>query len=210
MLPQQENLSLARQISVRALLGADLGERAERSGGRLDSGSGQTRIEIRFLGRDLRLSFPTGTLEYREGEEPLSLREEILVLHYLQGASGSPPLAKWISFAEIPGGAFYHPVFLQRCKTPLVRFFGEDPERMLATAVEKFHGEFWPMGDVGVKIQAFPLVPLALVLWKGDKDFPPEGNVLFDASISSYFPIEDIVILAETVVWKLIKAKGRT
>ncbi len=209
MLPQQENLSLAREMSIRALLTSDLSERARRSGSRFDPGSEQTRIEIRFLDLDLRLSFPAGTIESPGGREPLSLREEVLVLHYLQKASGSPPLDKWISFAEIPGGAFYHPVFMKRCRTPLVRFFGQDPDRMLATAAERFQGEPWPMGDMGVKIQVFPFLPLGLILWRGDEDFPPEGNVLFDASVPSYLAVEDIVILAETVVWKLIKAKGR-
>jgi len=51
-------------------------------------------------------------------------------------------------------------------------------------------------------------VPIGLVLWRGDEEFTPEGNVLFDASITGYLPVEDIVILAETVVWKLIKRKN--
>ena len=63
------------------------------------------------------------------------------------------------------------------------------------------------LGDVGVKIQAFPFVPLALVLWRGDAEFPAEGSILFDASVSKYLPVEDTVILAETAVWKLVKAK---
>jgi hypothetical protein len=53
-------------------------------------------------------------------------------------------------------------------------------------------------------------VSLGLVLWKGDEEFPPEGNILFDSSITGYLPVEDIVILAETVVWKLIKAGHRS
>lgn len=211
MLPKQENLSLARQLSIQALLGLDLEERAARSGGRFFAGAeNQTRIEIRFLGHDLRLSFPQGTIETFAGGAPLTLREEILILHYLQRASGNSLSEKWFSFAEIPGGTFYHPVFLQRCKAPLVKFFGETPERLLAVAAEEFQGETLPMGDVGVKVQALPFVPLGLVLWRGDPDFPPEGNVLFDASIPSHLPVEDIVILAETIVWKLIKSKAHS
>ena len=52
-----------------------------------------------------------------------------------------------------------------------------------------------------------PRVPLGLVLWRGDAEFPAEGKVLFDSSVSRYLPVEDIVVLAETVVWKLIKRK---
>ena len=79
---------------------------------------------------------------------------------------------------------------------------------MLSVAGE-VQGEPLNLGDVGVKIQAFPFVPLALVLWRGDAEFPAEGSILFDSSVSKYLPVEDMVILAETVVWKLIKAKRK-
>ena len=208
MLPKQENLPLARQLSVQALLRADLAERAARSGSHLEiAPQGQKRIALRYLGREVFLSFPGERIETSNGRDPVSLREEILILHYLEKARGNPLTGKWISFAEIPGGTFYHPVFLKRCKAPLVKFFGESPEGLLSAAVDEVRGEPWSMGDVGVKIQAFPFVALGLVLWKGDTEFPPDGNVLFDSSITGYLPAEDIVILAETVVWKLIKRK---
>ncbi len=209
MLPEQENLPLARQLSIQALRKADLVQRAARSGSRLEiTPQGQKRIGLRYLGRDLFLSFPQETIDPSNGGGPVPLREEILILHYLERARGTPLAGEWISFAEIPGGTFYHPVFQQRCKAPLVKYFGERPDSLLSVAVDEVRGEPWSMGNVGVKIQAFPFVTLGLVLWKGDAEFPPDGNVLFDSSITGNLPVEDIVILAETVVWKLIKRKN--
>jgi hypothetical protein len=205
MLPKQDNLPLARRMAVEGILKSDPAERAARGGGRFEPGAdGKSRIAVRYLGREVWLSLPEGILE-TPGGGSISLREEILILHYLEKASGIPLTGNWVSFAEIPGGAFYHPVFLQRSKAPLVKFFGEDPQRFLVLASEEAGGEPWEMGDTGVKIQAFPRVALGMVLWKGDAEFPPEGNVLFDSSITDYLPAEDIVILAETVVWRLIK-----
>jgi hypothetical protein len=205
MLPKQDNLPLARRMAVEGILKSDPAERAARGGGRFEPGAdGKSRIAVRYLGREVWLSLPEGILE-TPGGGSISLREEILILHYLEKASGIPLTGNWVSFAEIPGGAFYHPVFLQRSKAPLVKFFGEDPQRFLGLASEEAGGEPWEMGDTGVKIQAFPRVALGMVLWKGDAEFPPEGNVLFDSSITDYLPAEDIVILAETVVWRLIK-----
>jgi hypothetical protein len=206
MLPKQDNLPLARRMAVEGLLKSDPAERATRGRGRFERGAdGKSRIGVRYLGREVWLSLPTGSMEIPEGGGPLSLREEILILHYLGKASGIPATGNWISFAEIPGGTFYHPVFLQRSKGPLVKFFGEDPKKLLTLAAEEVGGDPWDMGDTGVRIDAFPRVSLGLVLWKGDEEFPPEGNILFDSSITGYLPVEDIVILAETVVWKLIK-----
>jgi hypothetical protein len=196
-------------MSLEALSRSDLAERAARSGSRFEEGcrSGK-RISLGYLGREVRLSFPPGTLEPINGAGPLPSREEILILHYLEKAGGTLPTGQWTSFAEIPGGTFYHPVFLQRCRAPLVRHFGEDPERLLSLAGEEMGGKQWSFGDVGVTIQVLPRVSLGLVLWKGDAEFPPDGNILFDSSIIDYLPVEDIVILTETIIWKLVKKKG--
>lgn len=209
MLPRQDNLPLARRMAVEGLLRSDPAERAARGGGRFEPGEGgKSRIALRYLGREVWLSLPQGSLE-TPGGDPLSLREEILILHYLERASGIPPTGNWTSFAEIPGGTFYHPVFLQRSKAALVKYFGEEPQKLLALAAEEVGGESLALGDTGVKIQVFPRLALGMVLWKGDAEFSPEGNVLFDSSVTGYLPVEDIVILAETVVWKLIKAKSK-
>jgi hypothetical protein len=207
MLPKQENYSLARQLAVEGLGRSNLPERAARSGGRYEQDpGGEARIVLRYLGGDLRLSFPRGTIEGNNGQRSISLREEILILHYLGKASGAPLADRWISFSDIPEGVFYSSVFLMRCKSPLIKFFGEDPQDLLAVA-EEVEGEPLDLGDTGIRIQAFPRVPIAVALWKGDAEFPAEGSLLFDASVNGYLSAEDIIILAETVVWKLIRAK---
>lgn len=208
MLPKQDNLPLARRMALEGLLKSDPAERAARGGGRFETAErGGGRIGVRYLGREVWLSLPGGTMETSDGGR-LSLREEILILHYLERASGIPPTGNWISFAEIPGGTFYHPVFLQRSKAPLVKYFGEEPQKLLVLAAGEVGGESLTLGDAGVRIPVFPRVPLGVVLWKGDAEFPPEANILFDSSVTAYLPVEDMVILAETVVWKLIKRKN--
>ena len=210
MLPQQENYPLARRLAVEGLLRSNLQERAMCCGASYERGrDGEGMVGFRYLGRELRVSFPQGTIVTQNGQAPIPLREEILIFHYLERASGVTLTERWASFSEIPGGAFYHPVFLTRCKSPLMKFFGEEPENLLSVA-EELRGEPLNLGDVGVRIQAFPFVPMALVLWRGDAEFPAEGSILFDASVSEYLPVEDMVILAETVVWKLIKAGHRS
>jgi len=207
MLPKQENYQLARQMAVENLRQADLRGRASCGGGayRLEAG-GKERIEIKYLGQDLVFAFPEGNIAAASGF-PLSLREEIFLLHYLERASGSALGGEWISFGEIPGGAFYQPVFAQRCQTALAKFFGQEPETIRSLAGE-WQGESLVLGDVGIRLWVLPRLPVALVLWRGDAEFPAEGKVLFDSSVSRYLPVEDIVVMAETVVWKLVKKKG--
>ena len=62
-----------------------------------------------------------------------------------------------------------------------------------------------------MKVLALPRVPVVLSLWKGDDEFPPEGNVYFDASVSSYLSTEDIAYLAGATVYRVIgMARGVT
>jgi hypothetical protein len=60
-------------------------------------------------------------------------------------------------------------------------------------------------GDTAVTVNVFPRVPLTLVLWRGDDEFGPEGNILFDSTISDYLPVEDIIVVSESLVRRLIK-----
>jgi hypothetical protein len=48
-------------------------------------------------------------------------------------------------------------------------------------------------------------VPLTLVLWRGDEEVAPNGNILFDANISDYLSTEDVAVLSETITWRLVK-----
>jgi len=43
-------------------------------------------------------------------------------------------------------------------------------------------------------------------LWEGDEEFPPSGNILFDASAGSHFATEDFAVLASVVVYALKNA----
>jgi len=61
-----------------------------------------------------------------------------------------------------------------------------------------------------VTINAFAHVPITLVLWKGDEELAPNGNILFDANISDYLSTEDVTVLTETIIWKLVKDNPST
>ena len=49
------------------------------------------------------------------------------------------------------------------------------------------------------------MVPITFVLWQGDAEFPPEGNILLDSTISHFLPAEDIIVVCETVSRKLVR-----
>jgi hypothetical protein len=49
---------------------------------------------------------------------------------------------------------------------------------------------------------------VTFVLWGGDDEFPPSGNILFDSSAPQFLPTEDFAVLASLLVAELKRAKS--
>ena len=60
-------------------------------------------------------------------------------------------------------------------------------------------------GDVAVTVSGFPRVPVTVVLWRGDEEFPPDGNMLFDGSVMDYLCTEDVNVLSESLAHRLVR-----
>jgi hypothetical protein len=161
------------------------------------------KITLPFFSKPVNITYPEGQVEYEEREAKLSLQEQGLILHYLLGAQDILPLNKLITFREIPSGEFYYQPFLKRAQVPLVQTFGSD-HHLFREAGRKLGGVDAKMGDASLTFLPFPRIPITLMLWKEDDEFPPDGNILFDATIKHFLGGEDIAFLAGTVVYKLM------
>ena len=200
-LPRQDNYEVAFQLAKETFLGAKLEERCAKSGAVYLPAEGL--VEVPFVNRRCCLHLPEVRFTWAEGGE-VPLLEQILILHYLNTASGVSPTGKWITFAQVPGGEFYRPVFRQRTLDRLVRAFGDRPEK-LVPAAQSLGGREVEPGEVGVTIPVLPRVAVTFVLWRGDEEIPPAGNVLFDETISEYLPPEDIVVVTGLLVSRLCR-----
>jgi hypothetical protein len=168
---------------------------------------GSPSLSLRFLGRQISIPWPELEIRTEDNSGSLSIQQQILVFHYLLGAwrsSGVKITGDWIAYREVPDGRFYLDAFLKRAKNPLLQAFGGQPERLVELAKSGYEAGPFDQGDYSVIVHPLPFVPLALVLWQGDEEFPPEGNILFDRSISSILSAEDIAWLAGMVVYPLV------
>lgn len=125
----------------------------------------------------------------------------ILLIHYLiKKQKVVPPLkGDWISFKELVGGQGYYPTFKKRVLQTIVRKYGEKPDTLLGLA-ERFRAKKVQLADVSVVLDTFEeSVPVLLSFWRGDDEFGPEANMLYDKSITEIFCTEDIIVLSEVV-----------
>jgi hypothetical protein len=170
---------------------------------------GPNEVAIGYLDQSYRVVIPNCQISLEGGGGEVPLRDKILILHYLAGAKGAPAKGKLIAFGQLSGGASYLPAFSQRAIGPLVRNFGSNPE-LLRSMAAKLGGHEASLGDVSITVSAFPRVPVTLVLWRGDEEVPPNGNILFDANVSDYLSTEDVTVLCEAIVWKLVRGISST
>jgi len=162
-------------------------------------------MEFAYYGRPVKVTHsPIEVMHLDQGPE-IPIAEKALILHYLVNASGAEPTGEWVTFREVPSGEFYWSAFVKRAKKPLVGFFGERPKLLLelAQGVGGKPAEN-QAGDAAVIVQAFPRVPLMLQLWEGDEEFPPDGNVLMDPTISGYLSTEDVALAAGLPIYKMM------
>jgi hypothetical protein len=168
------------------------------------SEEGIALLRVPFFGTPY-LVLVGGDVEVRRegdhGEVPLP--EKIILCHYLLHASGNPQKGELITFRQIPDGHFYFDAFQRRARDPFVATFGRDPE-LFQRCAQMLGGRQAATGDVGMSFQVFPRVAIHLIIWKGDDEFPPEANILFDANIQHDLAAEDIAVLSGMLVYRLM------
>jgi hypothetical protein len=165
---------------------------------------GSIHVALPFLNREILISWPDFSFSLKNSDAKVPIQEQILLLHYMEGAQGMEVEGAWIAYQEVPDGRFYLDAFQRRAKVPMIQAFGTQPEALLDLACRFYGARPLDQGDCSVLIKAAPLLPVALILWKGDDEFPPDGNILFDRSIVRILPAEDIAWLAGMIIYPLI------
>ncbi len=182
----------------------DLEERCRKSGAGYKRVDSKEIITVEFLNQAYQVTLPDIDISLVGGGAEVPTSDKILILHYLTLASGVPLSNKPIAFQELPEGAGYMRTFSKRSIEPLVKHFGGEPERLVEVA-KRLGGRKADYGDAAVTINGFKLVPVTLVLWGGDEEFPPRGNILFDSTIPEYLSTYDITVLCDAIIWRLVR-----
>ena len=160
---------------------------------------------VRYFNQECRIKCENGSVIFEKPEET-DTTEKVLILHYLVYARPVPLTGKHISFKEVPdGGSIYYDPFKKRAIDPLVKTFSNNLEGLVASA-KSIGGGPETLGDVSVVVPVFPLVPVTYVIWQGDEEIGSDGTILFDSSVDSFLPAEDIVVAASIGTYSMIRA----
>jgi len=128
---------------------------------------------------------------------------ELMVLVYLLNVSEAPLADQLIGVRDLKDAHFFQGPHEFKVDG-LIRRYANDPEG-LARAGHRLGGKPVEQGDAAVVLCPFPKIPITVILWAGDDEFPPEVSILFDRSIEAHLSADAIWGLANYSVGKLVR-----
>ncbi len=160
-------------------------------------------VNIRAFAQDMLLSLSDLNIINARDKKPVKLGDHILILHYLQNDKIITLQNELISFKNLSGGQFYWQPFLSRTVKPLVSRIHNDLD-LLKKNLDRFDWEPAELGDFSAKIHGIGSLYITLSYHKGDDEFPPDADVLFDKCIKHVFSTEDAAVLASRICLGLL------
>lgn len=166
-------------------------------------------FSIRVLDKNLVMTYPDFVAWEASGERHEATPWLLcLLLYYFRTANGAPLTGQWVSYRELPDGMFYHQAFQGYSGDRLARGFGNDLTA-LETAAQAIGARKGRLGDLSFIFDALPRVPICLIYWLGDDDFPPTAKVVFDSSASNYLPTDVLAGVGARLCGLLLDAAGK-
>jgi hypothetical protein len=132
---------------------------------------------------------------------------DIFAVHYLLKAKEIAPVNQWISEKDIPGGSTF---FRGPHEIPthfITAQFNNDIEGFKSRC-ERLVGSPLRLADAAFAFEITPRIPVAVLYWTGDDEFPAESKILYDRTIAEQLASDIIYGLAVGICEKIGKSMG--
>ena len=124
---------------------------------------------------------------------------DIAALWYLGKAKNIPPSGRMISPASLGGGEIFrrgtHVLPLEK----ITASYGSDFDGFYKRGME-LGGQHMEYGDASLRLYPFPRVPVTMILWGADAEFPARADMFFDVTCEQHLPTDVIWSTAMTSV----------
>jgi hypothetical protein len=198
-------LSLLPKLSELDILG-----QAKRLGLTPDGTSG-ARVE--FLGRSY-LYTPEG-VDVIDGLGPAPINNRTLLIHYILAEGGIQPRLSFIPLDRMTGTIDGHSESDEAYMGDHLLKETEGRHDIFAAAAEAMHGEYIgrQLGGHCWQFMVLPKMPMRIIFFEADEEFPAELQVLFDETAPYYMDFECSGFLSEGALRELLfivqKQQGR-
>ena len=151
---------------------------------------------IHLMGNTFTISHP----EYEiQGDREPTNPERILFLRYLLDGRSTAPTGVFRTYREFPWGEVYLQQFTGRCIKRFAFSYGSRPE-VLRQIVARMPARLIERSDVGFELTLMEGLTMQFLLWLGDDEFPPNGQILFSDNFRFAFTAEDMANIGDIVL----------
>lgn len=136
------------------------------------------------------------------GEKLLNIKEyffELSIIWYLVSAKDVQISQKWVKPVDISGGQIFS---MGTHKLPLdlvAERYAKNSKEFINKAKE-LGGEVCNYADACVLLHPFPKIPVQLLLWLEDDEFPPSVDLMLDSTCDMHLPTDVIWSITTTTV----------
>jgi hypothetical protein len=131
--------------------------------------------------------------------EELGQHSRVSIIKYLTHARDLPFSGQLVGPSGIPGGDMLERGIHSLPLDKLAECFDNKTEEFISVG-NKLAGSQLEHGDVALKLSPFPRVPVIIILWSGDEEFPTKSTLLFDSSCILQLPIDVLWSIAMMTV----------
>jgi hypothetical protein len=163
---------------------------------------GPACFQFRFLNEERRIDLGARTLLRPEpGGQWQAVKDPLLALAtvlYLKNVQAVHPLGQDIvAGQDLKEGHFFTGPHVFRTD-PILKRFGHDLPGFQKAGLA-LGGKAMPFADAAFQLLPYPRLPLYFLLWRGDEEFKPRVQVLFDRPIEAILPADAIWALVNRV-----------
>jgi hypothetical protein len=128
---------------------------------------------------------------------------DLAALWYLARAKNIPTSGRLISPASLSGGEIFQKGTHVLPVDKIAELYGEDRQGFYDKGLE-LGGQQLEHGDCSILLHPFPRVPVTVILWTGDEEFPARTDLLFDSTCEQHLPPDVLWSTAMTTVLAML------
>jgi hypothetical protein len=161
---------------------------------------------LRILNRDYAISPAKRSVELAESlpDQSPDFYLQLSAVNYLIGAKDLPQIGKWTAETQFPSGSLF---FRGPHKMPthkLEKAFGRNQDGFASLSLS-LGGKKVDGGDCALEFFFFPRLPVRLILWLADEEFPARVIFLFDRSADQHFKLDGLWAVGKALTNQLLQ-----
>jgi hypothetical protein len=186
----------------------DPAEASARSG--LEFDSIDSTFVFTLMGEKYKATWPEFSIVGGNGETKEMPYESILIMRFIAEANFIPPTGEMIAYKEFPWGDVYDANFQGR----VIRRFTFEFARDLPAFKKIIEGHqglkpvLLSKSDLGYRIEFMSGLPIDILIWEADDEFPASVQILFDKNFAFAFTAEDVAVIGDILINSLKHMRG--